>query len=215
MSRLHKEVRSIEDQVDEMAALARHMLVGGVDALQSIDRAAAAEIVGRGEELAQLDEDIETHILRTFALEEPVARDLRRIGTSLKLITYINRIGRYGRDVAKVAADWPAEEHVARMVNLPGMAEKVEAMLEITLTAFRDAAVPDTERLMLLEADVDALRYSVWRECLTFMAQDPHTIERCAHYMMVARYLERCGDNICKMAEKLHWSATGKRLLLR
>ena len=44
MSRLHKEVRSIEDQVDEMAALARHMLVGGVDALQSIDRAAAAEV---------------------------------------------------------------------------------------------------------------------------------------------------------------------------
>lgn len=216
MSKLHREVTSIEEQVTQMADLAKWMLQQGVQSLQDLDVKLAQQVVAKGDALAQLDEDIETHILRTFALQEPVAKDLRRIGTALKLITYINRIGRYGRDIAKVTTEWPEKhDHVARMVNLPAMGDKVEAMLSIVIASFNQNVVPDTKTLMSLEDDVDAMRYSVWRESLTYMAQDSHNIEVCAHYMMVARYLERCGDNVIKMAEKLHWSATGKRLLLK
>lgn len=215
MSRLHREVKSIEDQVQAMATLAQGMLQDGVKALEALDVEKGESVLRRADALAQMDEDIETHILRTFALEEPVARDLRRIGTALKLITYINRVGRYGYDIAKVATAWPTgEEHISRMVSIPSMAQKVEAMMSLALSAFTHNVAPDTDAVMALEVDVDALRYTVWRECLTFMAQDNHHIERCAHYMMVARYLERCGDNIVKMAEKQHWSATGERILL-
>ena len=216
MSRLHREVASIEEQVGEMAALAKSMLENGVQSLTALDRNQAQGVIDQGDALAQLDEDIEAHILRTFALQEPVAGDLRRIGTALKLITYINRVGRYGRDIAQVTAEWPeGADHVARMVNLPAMGEKVARMMDIATAAFKEGHDPDTQTLMQLEDDVDAMRYTVFREALTYMAEDPHTIERCAHYMMVARYLERCGDNVVKMAEKLHWCATGQRILLK
>ncbi len=209
------EVETIDAQVGEMATLARGMLRDGLQSLLDLDREAANVVVSRADELAQLDEDIETNVLSLLALQAPVAGDLRRMGAALKLITYLNRIGRYGYDIARMTQGWTEGlDHVARPVYLKEMASKVEAMLDLVLAAFRDHAAPDASPLVELEDDVDALRYSVWRECLTYMAQDTRHIEPSAHYMMVARYLERCGDNVCKMAEKLHYVATGERLLL-
>ncbi len=199
-----------------MVRLAGAMLTDGVRALDQLDGHLADQVIARRDELAGFDEEIESRALGLLTLQSPVAGDLRRIGAILKLITYLNRIGRYGYDIARVAKAWPeGESHVARMVNLRSMGERVEAMLKLVQTSFETRSAPDTETLMGLEDDVDAQRYSVWRECLTYMAEDSHNIERCAHYMMVARYLERCGDNAVKMAEKLHYAATGERILLK
>ncbi len=208
-------IGDIEGRVEDMADMARSMLLQGVAALSGLNRAQAEEVLARGPELAQADEDIETAVLRVLTLQQPLAKDLRKMGAALKLITYINRVGRYGYDIAKVARDWPeGHEHVARMVSLRDMAHRVEDMLNIAITAYRQLDLPDMEAFMALEDEVDAMRYSIFRECLTYMAQDPANIERCAHYMMVARYLERCGDNIVKMVEKIHYAASGQRLLL-
>jgi phosphate transport system protein len=209
------QVVDVEAHVEQMAAHAAGMLADGVRALKDLDKQRARSVIDRREQLAQFDEDIETRILRLLTLQSPVARDLRRMGCALKLITYLNRVGRYGYDIARVADDWPeGQPHVARIVSIPDMAAKVQAMLEMVLTAYHENRAPNADELMALEMDVDALRFGVWRECLTFMAQDSKNIEACAHYMMVARYLERCGDNVCKMAEKIHYAATGERLLL-
>ncbi len=208
-------IHDIELQVEEMADLARAMLLQGVAALSGLNRAQAEEVIARSDELAQADEDIETAVLKVLTLQQPLAKDLRKMGAALKLITYINRVGRYGYDIAKVARDWPeGQEHVARMIGLRDMALKVEAMLDMAIGSYRSNKLPDTTAFMALEDEVDAMRYSMFRECLTYMAQDPANIERCAHYMMVARYLERCGDNIVKMVEKIHYAISGKRLLL-
>lgn len=213
--KMASEAGAIERQVAAMAEHATAMLHDGVRALNALDRALAKDVVAREDALAQMDDDIESAILRFLSLQAPVAKDLRRMGAALKLITYLNRVGRYGYDIAHVARDWPeGREHVARMVHLRDMTDKVVAMMDLVLAAFRDDRAPDVEAVMTLEDDVDALRYSVWRETLTYMAQDPKNIEPCAHYMMVARYLERCGDNVCKMAEKIHYAANGERILL-
>ena len=98
--------------------------------------------------------------------------------------------------------------------SLRQMSQEVEKMLDVVLEAFRQRRAPDTKLVMELETDVDAQRHTVWRSCLTYMAEDPKTIESCAHIMMVARYLERCGDHVVKMAEKLHYAATGQRIIL-
>ncbi len=215
-NRFHEELDQLSQQVSDMAHLASRMLIDGVKSLETLDAGLADQVVAGRDELAGFDEAIETRALGLLTLQSPVAGDLRRIGAILKLITYLNRIGRYGYDIARVTRAWPeGDEHVARMVNLRSMGTNLETMLDLVLESFEHGTPPDTDSLMALEDDVDAQRYSVWRECLTYMAEDSHNIERCAHYMMVARYLERCGDNAVKMAEKLHYAATGERILLK
>ena len=207
------QMESLDAHVGEMANLAKSMLADGLDALEAFDPDLAESVAKRAQELAAKDEAIETEALGILMLQAPVAKDLRRIGAILKLITYINRIGRYGYDIAKVVKVLK-DPNPKAIASLRQMSQEVEKMLDVVLEAFQKRRAPDTRLVMELETDVDAQRHTVWRSCLTYMAEDPKTIESCAHIMMVARYLERCGDNVVKMAEKLHYAATGQRIIL-
>ena len=59
---------------------------------------------------------------------------------------------------------------------------------------------------------IDALRHSIFREGISHMMEDPRSITLCTHYIMVARYLERCADHACKIAENVHYMETGERI---
>lgn len=207
------QMDKLDHNVGRMASLAKSMLADGLDALETMDADLAEAVAKRAQELAAMDEAIETEALGILMLQAPVAKDLRRIGAILKLITSINRIGRYGYDIAKVVKVLK-DPNPKAVASLRQMSQEVEKMVDLALDAFQKHKAPDTQAIMDLETDVDAQRHTVWRSCLTYMAEDPKTIESCAHIMMVARYLERCGDHVVKMTEKLHYAATGQRILL-
>ncbi len=209
-----KQLHELKTDVSEMADLATWMFENGVDALVELDDELAQEVLDRKDRLAELDEQIEHDALRLVARQQPMARDLRAVGAALKLITYINRIGRYGKDIAQIAQQWDADEHFADLIHLPRMVELVENGLALVLEAYHDEASFDLDQLIEWEDELDALRWSVFRECLTYMAQDPQNIEPYAYYMMIARYLERCGDNVCKMAEKIHYMVEGEHIAI-
>ena len=213
--KFHEELDLLTDSVVEMGALARWMLEEGTASLIELDRERAAAVLARKDDLAALDDRIEEDALMLVARQQPVARDMRSIGAALKLITYINRLGRYGKDLAQITEQWRGDQHVAKLVNLPLMAETVVSMLDLVLTGYREKATIDLDRVLALEERVDAMRWSVFRECLTLMAENPANIEPCSYYMLIARYLERCGDNVCKMAEKTHYMVTGERLTIK
>jgi phosphate transport system protein len=211
----HKQLAGLEGEVVAMGDLARAMLRDGLKALAAGDQDLAEAVAVRAAELAAFDERIETSALGILMLQAPVASDLRRIGAVLKLITYLNRVGRYGFDIAKVCKELKGQTGgPLGRVSLVQMGQNVERMLDLVLDAFHRRVVPDEKALMALEEDVDAQRKSTFREALTYMLEDPRNIEPGAQTMMVARYLERCGDNIVKMAEKLHYAKTGERVLL-
>jgi phosphate transport system protein len=59
---------------------------------------------------------------------------------------------------------------------------------------------------------IDALRHSIFREGISHMMEDPRNITLSTHYIMAARYLERCGDHACKIAENVHYMEMGERI---
>ena len=85
-------------------------------------------------------------------------------------------------------------------------------MIEDALSAFRSQDISEFKDIKEKEEEVDALRYSVFRQSVSYMMEDPKLITRCMHYVMVSRYLERCGDHACKMGEKIHYMLTGEHI---
>jgi len=211
VEKFHKELENLKKEVIEMGNLAKEMLFNAVEALKNRDVRLAEEVVSKKREIAEMDQKIEEKALQLIALYQPMAKDMRAIACILKMITYLTRIGRYGKDIANVAKKLADKPHIAKLVEIPCMAEIVCKMINDALKAF------ETEDLSLIEDfserddSVDALRYSIFRECITYMMEEPKNITRCTHYVMIARYLERCADHACKIAEKVYYMVTGER----
>ena len=92
------------------------------------------------------------------------------------------------------------------------MADMVASLIDDALLAYEKETIEPLKDFSDRDDDVDQLRYAIFRECLTYMMEDPKTITRCTHYVMVARYLERCGDHACKIAEKVVYKVEGKHV---
>ena len=214
-SRFHDELKEIKKDTLKMGHLARTMLKDSVTALMKQNNELADEVLSHKEELIRMDEEIEHRCLLAISMYQPVAKDMRVIGACLKSITYLARIGRYGKDIANVAKELSEKPHIAKLVSIPHMAGLVDSMISDGLTAFEKKDISLLENFEERDDDIDALRYAIFRECLTYMMEDNKNIGRCMHYIIIARYLERCADHACKMAEKITYAITGERTEIR
>jgi len=209
---LHSGLYDLKKQVVRMGNLAQEMLDKSVKALKEQDKQLAKDVLDCKNEIARLDDEIEQDALKLITLFAPMAKDMRQIATILKMITYLARIGRYGKDIANITLEIANKPHVKELVSIPYMAKEVDSMISDALTAFENENVETIDGFTSREKTVDELRYSIFRECLTYMMEDSKTIKQCTRYIMVSRYLERCGDHAVKMAEKIYYMVTGEHI---
>lgn len=212
VEKFHDELKQLEQEVLAMGNLAKDMLHQSVESLKDLDNKKAEWVISQKGPLANMDDDIEEKTLRLITLYQPMASDMRKIACMLKMITYLNRIGRYGKDIAKFEIEFEKNGHVKKLISLPHMAGIVEGMIDDAMYAFEKRDISKFNDFITREETVDELRYSVFRECLSYMMEDPKVITRCTYYIMIARYLERCADHACKIAEKIVYMVTGQHV---
>lgn len=210
--KMRKEIFDLKNEVIEMGNLALEMLEDSMKALAKQDVELARITDEKKHSIRNLDTVIEAKALRLIALYQPMAIDLRRLATILKLITYLTRLGRYGKDIASVVEELSKKPYPASFVNLQHMWEHVNTMVIDALKAFKNSDIQYIRSFKERDDEVDEMRWSIFRECITYMIEDPKLITICAHFMMIARYLERCGDHTCKIAEKVHYMVTGEHI---
>jgi phosphate transport system protein len=214
-SKFDEQLKEIKDDVIEMGELAKGMLKESIIALKNQDVKLANRVYDNKKKLMKMDDEIEHRCLQTISMYQPMAKDMRVIGASLKLITYITRIGRYGKDIAKFVKEIADNPQIAKLVSIPHMSDIVDSMISDGLRSYKKGEPVDIKSFCNRDDDVDALRDTIFRESLTYMMQDSKNIERCMYYIMIARYLERCADHSCKIAEKVHYMVTGKRVEIK
>ena len=212
VEKFHDELKILKKDVIKMGNLAKEMLQKSVEALKDLDNEKAEWILSKKGIIADMDDDIEERTLRLITLYQPMASDMRQIACILKMITYLNRIGRYGKDIAKLVEEWGDKRHVKKLVSIPYMSGIVCNMIDDSMNSFETNNISKFKDFSDRDDEVDELRYSIFRECLSYMMEDPKVITRCTNYIMVARYLERCADHACKMAEKIYYMVTGERV---
>jgi phosphate transport system protein len=212
VQKFHIELNELKKDLLKMGLLAKEMLQKATDSLKNDDIKLATWVQSKKRVIANMDRDIEAKALRLIALYQPMAKDMRTIACCLKMNTYLTRIGRYGKDIAKVTRELHDVPRMKKLISIPHMAEIVCGMIDDVLTAFVKEDISIIKTLEERESIVDELRYSIFRECLSYMMEDNKNITQSANYLMVSRYLERCGDHACKIAEKIYYMVTGKHI---
>jgi len=209
--KFHTELKNLKTETLEMAHLGRDMLRSAVDALIRQDPDLAESVIVRKDEIHLMEVRLEEHCYHLIALYQPMAKDMRIIACTLKVISASLRIGRYGKVIAKIVKEIADRPHIANLMSIPHMADLVIDMVDDAITAYETDNLTLIKEFSTRDDAVDALRHSIFREGITYMMEDPKNIPRCTHYIMVARYLERCADHACKIAENVHYMETGER----
>jgi phosphate transport system protein len=210
--KFHTELEKLKADTLEMAHLGRFMLRTAVDALIRQDCELAASVVAKKEEIHRMEVRLEEHCYHLIALNQPMARDMRFIACTLKVITASLRLGRYGKVIANIVKEISDKPHIANLMSIPHMADLVIDMVDDAVAAYESDNLSLIHDFSSRDDTIDALRHSIFREGITYMMEDPKNISRCTHYIMVARYLERCADHSCKIAENVQYMETGERV---
>ena len=208
--KFHTELDRLKQDTAEMVQCARDMLSESLNALTGQDSEKALQVISKKEHIREVTIILEDRTYQLIALYQPMAKDMRVIACTLKMITAAERIGRYGKDIANMVKHLQDQPDFAQPLPIPHMAEQVLGMIDDANAAFQTENLEAIKDFSLRDDTVDALWHSIFRETLTFMMENPKTITRSTYYIMVARYLERSGDHACKMAENILYMVTGE-----
>ena len=138
-----------------------------------------------------------------------MARALRRIVAILHVIVDLERMGDHAEGIAKVAIMLADEAPLKPYIDIPRMAEVAIRMLRSSIESFKNRDVEMARKVCDEDDEVDALYDQVYRELLTFMINDPKTIERATHITWIAHNLERIADRVTNIGERVVYMVQG------
>ena len=205
-----RELAEIQDDVLVMADMVQKAIERGIQALRQRDMALARQIVADDAKINRKRYDTEERCLELIATQQPLASDLRVIVAVMHIVVDLERMGDHAEGIAKIVIMLADEPPLKPYIDIPRMAEVTIEMLRAVVEAFKHR---DTERARAIFAEddkVDGLYDQVYRELLTYMLNDPRTIERATHLMWVAHNLERIADRVTNICERIIYMVTGK-----
>jgi len=206
----HKKLREIQDDVLVMGSMVGKAITSSVKALKERDLDLAHQIISDDLKVNQKRFEIEEKCVELIATQQPMASDLRIIIAILNITTEIERIGDYAMGIARIVIMIGDEPPLKPLIDIPRMTEKMTDMLHRSLDAFVKHDANTAREIATEDDDVDNLYDQVFRELLTFMAEDPRTITRATRLIWVAHNLERSADRVTNICERVVYMVTGK-----
>ncbi|MHA0033424.1 phosphate signaling complex protein PhoU [Deinococcus sp. PESE-13] len=191
---------TVERMLPVAAEVLLHERADLLDEVRSLDREVDAQ-----------EAQLEAECLRIIALHQPVARDLRLVALILKSLSDIERMGDYVVHVAEDGAELAQAPALKKYVNLSRMLSRLTEMSQNLRTSLADRDVTRAENTIGMDDEVDELYEQIQRELVTYMLEDPRNISKALMLMRVGRSLERVGDHMENVAERVRYWVTGSR----
>ena len=212
VSAFDSDLRSLQAKIAEMGGLAEELLAHALEALQRRDAELAEKVVARDQALDRMEHELERMSIRTLALRQPMAVDLRETISALKIASTLERIGDLSKNIARRTKTLTQSQPVALTAPVARMGRQTLVQLTEVLDAYaaRDTAL--AVAVWRKDVEVDEMYNSLFRELITYMMEDNRTISLCSQLMFVAKNLERIGDHTTFIAEMTYYVVEGDRL---
>jgi phosphate transport system protein len=205
-----RELQRLQDEVLVLGSMVEKALVESVDLLKKQDLDGARRLITGDETINQKRFAIEAETLVQIATQQPMAGDLRILASILDIASELERIGDYGKGIAKVNLMIGQRPLVKPLIDLPRMAAKAADMLHRALDAFVRRDVELARAIPQEDVDMDALYDQIYRELLTFIMSDPRNIDQATYLLWVGHNLERAADRVTNICERVVFVVTGK-----
>ena len=206
----HRNLRSLQDDLITLGSRVETAIAKSLQGLRNRDLDISRQVVDEDDIIDQERLDLEEQCVEMMARQQPNSIDLRTLMSVLHIATELERMGDYAEGIAKISIMMGDQAPLKPLIDIPRMAEKAAQMLHRSLDAF---VARDPEAALQVcndDDEVDNLYEQIYRELLTYMFEDPSTIQRATYLLWVAHDLERIADRATNIAERVIFLVTGR-----
>lgn len=206
-----EELKRVHHALVEMGTMIENAISGAIDALEQRDEKRAREIIAYDEKINRQEKEIEEMCIRLLLLQQPVAGDLRKISTTLKLITDMERIGDHAADISEIVLTLPEGKMIGGE-HFREMAHQTSDMLLKSVGAYVGMNEKLARSVIAQDDVVDRLFDMVKKDVIDSIVSDPKDGEAATDVLLIAKYFERIGDHATNIAEWAIFAMTGKHV---
>ena len=209
-SEFHADLQKLQDDLLNLGSMVEKATTKAIDALKTRDLALSRQVIEEDDVIDDIRYEIEARCEDLIAKQQPLATDLRLIIAIMHIVGELERIGDYAEGVAKISLAMGDEAPLKPLIDIPRMAQKASLMTRQSLDALVERDVDLAITVAESDDEVDALYDQIFRELVTFMIEDPRTIQRATYLLWVAHDLERIADRATNIAERVVYLVTGE-----
>lgn len=192
-----------------MGGAIEEAITKAVEALMKRDCRLAEEAIQFDGEIDNMERDIERRCLKLLLQQQPVATDLRKISSALKMITDMERIGDHAADISEITKRIAKDDYSHELQHIPQMAKMTIDMVKEAIDAYVDCDKSRAERVIASDDMVDDMFNAEKKALIGLIADNPENGEQAIDLMMITKYFERIGDHAVNIAEWVIFSVTG------
>lgn len=205
-----EQIEEINQKLIDMSEKVISAIEESVDALVDQDLKKAKLIKKEDKIINDIRWEIEDDCINLIATQQPVASDLRELIALLTINTELERIGDYAAGIAKITLMIGDEKHVKPLIDVPRMREIAVDMVENSMKAYVNHNEKSARMIHSQDDDIDDLYNQVYRELLSFMIENPDNISQCTHLLWASHNLERIGDRVTNICERIIYLVSGE-----
>lgn len=209
-SQFDKELELLNEQLIEMGNLIESLINASVSALKEQNVELAKRVLESDDQVDDMEREIEKRCLKLLLRHQPVARDLRFISATLKMITDMERIGDHAADISEITIMMAEKPYIKDIVHIPQMAEIAIKMVKYSIDSFVNKDIELIKKVVLMDDQVDDLFDIIKNELVDIVSRNIEHKEQTIDLLMIAKYFERIGDHAQNIAEWVYYAITGK-----
>lgn len=199
----------IQEDILRLSEMVDQAIARSLQSLEQRDQVMAKQIIVDDEEVNNLRFKIEEDCLKLIATQQPAARDLRAIVAAMNIVVDVERMGDYAAGIAKTVIRMGDEPLLKPLVDIPRMVELSRQMLRDAIEAYATRNADQARRIASRDDEVDHLYKAIFDELVEIMAKEPKSAPRATYLLWVAHNLERMGDRVTNIAERVVFINTG------
>ncbi len=203
------ELEHLTTRVADMGNQLERMIIQVMQALDSLDVELAKDIIQQDDIIDDFEREIEQSCINIMAKQAPVATDLRRVSSIMRIISDIERIADHCGDVSEYIIDLAEEPVVPVPEGLKDMFVEMRRMVRKTINAFVDEEVQDIDKIIKDDDVIDNYFEQIKQNLCASMEQHPELIKPYVDYLLITKYVERMGDHCTNIAEWVDFIVTG------
>lgn len=206
---LDRELQKLHEEILRLGGMVENSVDQTIVALRDMNADLAESIIAKDDEIDRMEGSIEKHCLSLFALQHPMAGDLRIIGSSLKMLTDLERIADHSADIAELTVRLAKSRTTRPQATIFQMAERARGMIRKSLEAYLTGDVEAAKAVCSEDDVVDNMFNDIIMDMVNRMKQDPSCVETSIDLMFIVKYLERMADHATNIGEWVIYNKTG------